>query len=169
MSGPWLTADEQRAWRAYLRAGTLLTARLNRQLQADSGLSLPEYDVLVHLSEAPGGRLRPFQLSSALHWEQSRLSHQLSRMARRGFIFREECPGDGRGALIVLTAAGRAAIESAAPRHAAAVRQLVFGPLDDSQTAVLGQAFEAIAAALEDVSTNALEDPEQQRPGRPKQ
>ena len=72
--------------------GTLLTARLNRQLQADSGLSLPEYDVLVHLSEAPGERLRPFQLSSALHWEQSRLSHQLSRMARRGFIFREECP-----------------------------------------------------------------------------
>ena len=67
--------------------------------------------------------------------------------------------GDGRGALIVLTAAGRAAIESAAPRHAAAVRQLAFGPLDDSQTAVLGQAF--IAAALEDVST--------QRPGRPKQ
>ncbi len=118
-------------------AGTLLTARLNRQLQADSGSSMPEHDVLVHLSEAPGGRLRPFQLSSALHWEQSRLSHQLSRMARRRFIFREECPGDGRGALIVLTAAGRAAIGSAAPRHAAAVWQLVFGPLDDSQTAML--------------------------------
>ena len=39
MVGQWLTADEQRAWRAYLRAGTLLRARLNRQLQADSGLS----------------------------------------------------------------------------------------------------------------------------------
>ena len=57
MAGQWLTADEQRAWRAYLRAGTLLRARLNRQLQADSGLSLPEYEVLVQLSEAPGGRL----------------------------------------------------------------------------------------------------------------
>ena len=41
MAVQWLTADEQRTWRAYLRAGTLLTARLNRQLQADSGLSLP--------------------------------------------------------------------------------------------------------------------------------
>jgi hypothetical protein len=52
MAGQWLTADEQRAWRAYLRAGTLLRARLNRQLQADSGLPLPEYEVLVQLSEA---------------------------------------------------------------------------------------------------------------------
>ena len=72
MAGQWLTADEQRAWRAYLRAGTLLRARLNRQLQADSGLSLPECEVLMQLSEAPGGRLRPFQLGAALHWEQSR-------------------------------------------------------------------------------------------------
>ena len=59
MADQWLTADEQRAWRAYLRAGSLLTARLNRLLQADCGLSLPEYEVLVQLSEAPQGKLRP--------------------------------------------------------------------------------------------------------------
>jgi DNA-binding MarR family transcriptional regulator len=150
MTGQWLTADEQRAWRAYLRAGTLLTARLNRQLQADSGLSLREYEVLVQLSEAPGGRLRPFQLGQALDWEQSRLSHMLSRMARRGFVSREECAGDGRGALVALTAAGRAAIESAAPGHVAAVRKLVFDPLGRARAAAFGQAFEAILAALED-------------------
>jgi DNA-binding MarR family transcriptional regulator len=82
----WLTADEQRAWRAYLRAGSRLTAQLNRLLQADCGLSLPEYEVLVQLSEAPRGTLRPFQLGVALDWEQSRLSHMLSRMGRRGFV-----------------------------------------------------------------------------------
>ena len=150
MTGRWLTADEQRAWRAYVRAGALLTARLNRQLQADSGISLPEYEVLVQLSEAPGGRLRPFQLSRALDWEQSRLSHLLSRMMRRGFIAREECAGDARGAVVVLTAAGRAAIEAAAPGHVAAVHQLVFNQLDGPQIAALGQASEAILAALED-------------------
>jgi DNA-binding MarR family transcriptional regulator len=150
MVGQWLTADEQRAWRAYLRAGALLRARLNRQLQADSGLSLPEYEVLVQLSEAPGGRLRPFQLGAALHWEQSRLSHLLSRMTRRGFVAKRECAGDARGAVAVLTAAGRAAIESAAPGHVAAVRRLVFGPLDSARAAAFGQAFEAILAALED-------------------
>jgi DNA-binding MarR family transcriptional regulator len=155
MAPQWLTADEQRAWRTYLRAGTLLTAQLNRQLQADSGLSLPEYEVLVHLSEAPGSTLRPFQLSSGLGWEQSRLSHQLSRMARRGFVIRQDCPGDARGALVVLTQAGRDAIESAAPGHAAAVRRLVFGPLDPAQTAAFGSAFEAIVAAADPAGTAA--------------
>jgi len=149
MAGQWLTADEQRAWRAYLRAGTLLTARLNRQLQADSGLSLPEYEVLVQLSEAPEGKLRPFQLGLALDWEQSRLSHLLSRMARRRFVAKQDCPGDRRGAEVVLTGPGRAAIESAAPGHVAAVRRLVFDPMDSAQAAAFGQAFEAILAALE--------------------
>ena len=149
MAVQWLTAEEQRAWRAYLRAGTLLTARLNRQLQADSGLSLPEYEVLVRLSEAPDGSLRPFQLGQALDWEQSRLSHLLSRMTRRGFITRQDCPSDRRGAVVVLTGPGRAAIESAAPGHVATVRRLVFDQMDGAQAAVFGQVFEAILAGLE--------------------
>jgi DNA-binding MarR family transcriptional regulator len=139
----WLTADEQRAWRAYLRVGTMLTARLNRQLQADCGLSLPEYEVLVQLSEAPGGMLRPFQLVLALDWEQSRLSHLLTRMSRRGFVVRQDCAADRRGADVVLTAAGRAAIESAAPGHVAAVRRLVFDQMDSEQAAAFGRVFEA--------------------------
>lgn len=150
MAGQWLSADEQRAWRAYMRATTLLTARLNRLLQADSGLSLPEYEVLVQLSEAPNGKLRPFQLGLALEWEQSRLSHLLSRMSRRGFVVRRDCVGDRRGAEVVLTMAGRAAIESAAPGHVAAVRRLVFDRMDSEQAAAFGQAFEAILAGLED-------------------
>jgi DNA-binding MarR family transcriptional regulator len=150
MAVDWLTPDEQRAWRAYLRTGTLLSAALNRQLQADSGLSLPEYEVLVRLSEAPGGQLRPFQLGLALDWEQSRLSHLLSRMTRRGFVVRQDCPGDRRGALVMLTGRGRAAIESAAPGHVAAVRRLVFDQMDRAQATAFRQAFEAILAALED-------------------
>ena len=149
MADRWLTADEQRAWRAYLRAGSLLTARLNRLLQADCGLSLPEYEVLVQLSEAPRGKLRPFQLGLALDWEQSRLSHMLSRMGRRGFVVRQDCVGDRRGSEVALTAAGRAAIESAAPGHVAAVRRLVFDQMDSEQAVAFGQVFEAILAGLE--------------------
>jgi DNA-binding MarR family transcriptional regulator len=130
-------------------AGSLLTARLNRLLQADCGLSLPEYEVLVQLSEAPRGKLRPFQLGLALDWEQSRLSHMLSRMGRRGFVVRQDCAGDRRGAEVALTAAGRAAIESAAPGHVAAVRRLVFDQMDSEQAVAFGQVFEAILAGLE--------------------
>jgi DNA-binding MarR family transcriptional regulator len=149
----WLTADQQRVWRDYLRVSQMLPAQLNRELQAESGLSVAEYGVLVRLSEADGGRQRPFQLGEALQWEQSRLSHQLTRMERRGLVGRENCPSeDGRGAYVTLTAAGRNAIESAAPAHAAAVHQLVFDQLTEEELAVFGQICEKILTALDRTS-----------------
>ncbi len=148
MSGIWLTADEQRAWRTYVRMSSLLPAQLNRQLLRDSGLTLPEYEVLVKLSEAPGRRLRPFQICEALNWEQSRLSHQLTRMQRRGLVDRQECEADGRGAFVVLTTAGAASIETAAPGHVAAVRRLMFDRLSDDQRAAFERACSAIVEAL---------------------
>jgi DNA-binding MarR family transcriptional regulator len=155
MTGTWLTADEQRAWRTYLRLNTLLPAQLNRQLQQDSALTLPEYEVLVQLSEAPQQRCRPFRICEALNWEQSRLSHQLTRMQHRGLIAREECEADGRGAYVVLTAAGADAIRSAAPGHAAAVRRLVFDRLGDDQRAAFEQACAAIIDALTELGVRA--------------
>jgi DNA-binding MarR family transcriptional regulator len=148
MSGIWLSADEQRIWRTYVRMSSLLPAQLNRQLQRDSGLTLPEYEVLVQLSEAPERRLRPFQICEALNWEQSRLSHQLTRMQRRGLVTRQECEADGRGAFVCLTAAGASSIESAAPGHVAAVRQLIFDRLSDDERAVFEQACATILRAL---------------------
>jgi DNA-binding MarR family transcriptional regulator len=150
MAVQWLTAGEQRAWRAYVRAAPRLTAALNRQLMTDSGLSHAEYEVLVQLSEAPDGKLRPFQLGLTLDWEQSRLSHLLSRMTRRGLVTRQDCADDRRGSEIVLTGPGRAAIEAAAPGHVSAVRRLVFDQMDSAQAAVFGQVFEAILAVLEE-------------------
>jgi DNA-binding MarR family transcriptional regulator len=133
----WLTEDEQRAWRGLLRMTSQLNARMNRQLLQDYGVSLADYEVLVGLSEAPGGRLRVFEIADALAWEQSRVSHQLARMQRRGLITREECPSDARGAFAVLTAAGRAAIERAAPAHVETVRRLVFDDCPPDQLAAL--------------------------------
>jgi DNA-binding MarR family transcriptional regulator len=148
MTGMWLNTDEQRVWRTYVRMSSLLPAQLNRQLQQDSGLTLPEYEVLVQLSEAPEGRLRPFQICEALTWEQSRLSHQLTRMQHRGLVAREECEADGRGAFVVLTAAGAEAIAAAAPGHVAAVRALIFDRLTDAQRAAFEEACTAVVDAL---------------------
>jgi DNA-binding MarR family transcriptional regulator len=133
----WLTEDEQQAWRGLLRMTSQLNARMNRQLQDEAGISLADYEVLVELSEAPEGRRRVFELASALAWEQSRVSHQLARMQRRGLIARQECPADARGAFVVLTETGRAAIEQAAPAHVETVRQLVFDGLSPDQLAAL--------------------------------
>src|SRR3954468_24788624 len=103
----WLTDDEQRAWRGLLQMTSRLDNRLNRELQQTSGLSLADYDVLVLLTEVPDGRLRVFELIEDLQWEQSRLSHHIARMQRRGLVAREECTTDRRGAFVVLTGAGR--------------------------------------------------------------
>jgi len=133
----WLTEEEQRAWRGLLRMTAQLNARMNRQLQDEYGISLADYEVLVALSEAPGGRLRVFEVADALAWEQSRVSHQLARMQRRGLIAREDCATDARGAFAVLAEAGRAAIERAAPAHAELVRQLVFDGLGHDDLSAL--------------------------------
>src|ERR1700678_1118264 len=122
MTAAWLSDDEQRAWRTDLRRSSLLPAALNRQLQQDCGLTLPEYEVLVELSENPQRRLRPFQICEALNWEQSRLSHQLTRMERRGLVTRHQCEADGRGAFVELTAARAGAIGAGAAPHGATVR-----------------------------------------------
>jgi len=133
----WLTEEEQRAWRGLLRMTAQLNARANRQLQEEYGISLADYEVLVALSEAPEDRLRVFEVADALAWEQSRVSHQLARMQRRGLITREGCATDARGAFAVLTGAGRAAIEQAAPAHVELVRQLVFDDLSPEQVSAL--------------------------------
>nr|WP_079178946.1 MarR family transcriptional regulator [Streptomyces humi] len=101
-----------------------LHGRVARRLQADSGLSAADYVVLVHLTEAVGGRMRSADLARAVEWEKSRMSHQISRMVKRGMVLRAECPEDGRGAFVVVTPVGREMIQSAAPGHVATVRRL---------------------------------------------
>ncbi len=145
----WLTEPEQRLWRQWLRVNAALPATLHRALQADSGLSLPDFEVLVHLSERSARRLRVNDLARALGWEKSRLSHHLTRMERRGLLRRQECLDDGRGAFVVLTTEGRDAIEQAAPGHVQAVRRLVLDPLTRAETDALAQALEKILVRLE--------------------
>lgn len=134
----WLTDDEQAVWRAFIEATWTLSAQLNREMQADSGISDADFAVLVALSEHPDGRMRVLELARGLKWEKSRLSHQLSRMQQRGLVERFTCQQDRRGSYIELAAAGRAAVESAAPAHVEGVRRYVFDGLSDDQVRALG-------------------------------
>jgi DNA-binding MarR family transcriptional regulator len=144
----WLDDDEQQAWRAYVKMQSHLNAAVGRRMQADSQLSLPDFEVLVQLTDTPEGRVRVFELARALDWEKSRLSHHLRRMQKRGLVSREECPDDARGAFIVLTADGRKAIEQAAPHHVETVRKLVFDVLTRDQVDALRAISEQILRAV---------------------
>lgn len=149
MTGPrWLDDREQQAWRGYLAMQTELQAHLNRRLQADSGLSLSDFAVLVTLTDTDDGRLRAGELAEALQWEKSRLSHHLGRMQRRGLVERQECPDDARGAFVAVTDDGRRAIERAAPPHVETVRDLVFDVLAPDDVDALARISDAVLTRL---------------------
>ena len=145
----WLTATEQRAWRAYLEATTLLFDALDRQLQRDSGMPHTYYEILVRLSEAPERRLRMSVLADAARSSRSRLSHAVARLEERGWVRRLECPTDKRGQLAELTDEGFAALAAAAPGHVAAVRCHMIDLLSAEQITQLEQISSAIVASVE--------------------
>jgi DNA-binding MarR family transcriptional regulator len=140
----WLDATQQRAWRGFLDLHARLAAKLNRDLQQTSGLTLSDYDVLVHLTDVPEGRLRAFELGEGLQWDKSRVSKQVGRLAARGLVAKEECEADRRGAYVVLTPTGRQAIEAAAPAHVELVHRIVFDTLTPDQI----REWAAISAAV---------------------
>ncbi|KUO05079.1 MarR family winged helix-turn-helix transcriptional regulator [Streptomyces caeruleatus] len=146
----WLTADEQRAWRGFVRLHERLGGRLGRMLQSESNVSPADFAVLVNLTDVPDGRQRYQDLARALEWEKSRMSHHIARMAGRGMVVREECPEDGRGAFVVITDVGRAAVEAAAPRHVEAVRELFMDHVTPAELRVLTEISERVIGKLDE-------------------
>lgn len=125
----WLDDREQRAWRSLMAMQEGLAEHIDRQLRHRCGMSHGDYQVLAHLSEAPGARLRSMELGRLLRWEKSRLSQHLSRMEKRGLVARERCRTDQRGAVIAITAQGSELIEAAAPHHVTDIRDVVIDHL----------------------------------------
>ena len=144
----WLTEREERAWRALQFMQMRLEGELARQLAAESGLSYPDYVVLVALTDRPGGRMRLFELAGVLGWEKSRLSHHIARMTERGLVHKERCDSDRRGAFVVATEQGRREIEAAAPGHVATVRRFFIDRLTPAQLDEVAQVAEAVLAAF---------------------
>jgi DNA-binding MarR family transcriptional regulator len=159
-AGPWLDEDRQRAWRAFMRVQLRMSFEMNRQLQADSGLSLADYDVLTALSGAPGARLPVTVLAAEIGWERSRVSHQVKRMSSRGLVRCDLAPADRRVTEVTLTAEGRSATEAAAVGHVDLVRRLFFDGLPPD---LLGP----LSVALEKIYENILEKGTLPRPPRP--
>lgn len=134
---PWLDEREQRAWRSLMTMQDGLSEFIDRRLRTRCGLSHADYQVLAHLSEAPEGRLRSFELGGLLRWEKSRLSQHLGRMQNRGLVSRERCPTDQRGAVVSITSQGSDLIEAAAGQHVSDVRDAFVDQLTQDELEIL--------------------------------
>jgi DNA-binding MarR family transcriptional regulator len=144
----WLSATQQRTWLNYMQVYHRLEYEMNRQLQAEFGVSLADYTVMNALSGEPGRRLQSSRLATRIGWERSRLSHQLRRMETRRLVERIASKTDGRATDAKLTPHGWRLLQSAAPKHVAWVRTLFFSDLDDASADkladLLGEVFETI-------------------------
>ncbi|MEU0093952.1 MarR family winged helix-turn-helix transcriptional regulator [Kribbella sp. NPDC006257] len=143
-----LDAREAHLWQAYRDSYRELLSALETRLLRNSGLSGADYALLQPLSTADQGVLRTRDLGRSIGWERSRLSHQVSRMEKRGLVTREECESDARGSMVRLTDAGRGAVEAAAPDHVDAVRTYLLDKLSREEQDLLAGLLDRILADL---------------------
>lgn len=136
------------AWQAFLRASIRLMERLDAELEGH-GVSLADYEILVHLSGEPAGELRMTELASRTLVSRSGLTRRLDRLVDSGLVERRSCPTDRRGVFAVLTDAGRARLEAAAPTHVEGVRRHFISQLR-------GQDLHALAESLNAVVESAV-------------
>ncbi|MEV0924638.1 MarR family transcriptional regulator [Streptomyces spongiicola] len=151
----WLTAEEQRVWRSYLHATTLLEDSLDRQMQRDAGMPHVYYGLLVQLAEAPCRRLRMTELAKHAKITRSRLSHAIARLEKNGWVRREDCPNDRRGQNACLTDEGFEVLGKAAAGHVSAVRQALFDRLSAEQVRQLGEITRIVSEGLQPDGTDA--------------
>ncbi len=162
MTAPrWLGGTEMSAWLGYRRMRLLLDAQIARDLSADSGLSMPDYDVLSALSGSADHRWRLRDLAARMLWSKSRLSRHISRMEERGLVTREGCEDDARGSVVVLTDQGMRAIVTAAPEHVESVRRHFVDLLTPEQLAVLAQVADTVVSHLAEQSSAEQSSAEQ--------
>ncbi|MBI3429148.1 MAG: MarR family transcriptional regulator [Actinobacteria bacterium] len=143
----WLNSVEMRAWRNYIIASRHLLEALDTDLVGHD-LSMPDYEILAQLSDAPDRRLRMSELADIAMLSRSRLSHRMKVMEKAGWIKREACPHDKRGYFAVMTPKGWRAIVAAAPDHVESVRSRFLDHLTRADQIAIAQIFEKVGDGL---------------------
>ncbi len=143
----WLNPTEMAAWRRYIVASRRLIEALDADL-ADHELSMPDYEILAQLSDAPDRRMRMSELADVAMLSRSRLSHRMKVMEKAGWVRREACPVDKRGFFAVMTPKGWKAIVAAAPDHVERVRGRFVDLLSKEDQKVLAEIFSRVEEGL---------------------
>jgi len=136
-----------KAWARLIRARETVVGAVERDLKAAGLPPLAWYDVLLELTHAPGGRLRPFEIEKETLLAQYNLSRLLDRLEKEGLIVREPCGDDGRGQWVAITDKGRALQARTWKAYARALQKHVGDKLDDKAATQLADLLARLAAA----------------------
>ena len=143
-----LSPSQLGLWRAFKRAHELVLSRIEGELQERADLSGPELGVLSRLVELGAGQLRQQRLADSMHWEKSRLSHQLSRMAARGLVTRKR--DSAKFVTVVITRSGQRMLAAARLVHAEAIRTHLLEAIPARDHARLARVYRALAGTAAD-------------------
>jgi len=145
-----LLSGEERAWKAIARLLAAASRLLDEDLQRGANISLSEYAVLMHLSEADAAHLRMSQLADLVELSDSRITRIVEDLANGGFVVKTRNPQDGRGVDVRITDAGRDRLRDAYPVHLASVRNRIMNQVDPNALSCFGDALAAIVAGIDD-------------------
>jgi DNA-binding MarR family transcriptional regulator len=105
-----------------LRGHAAVTRELNAQLVADHGLTINDYEALLHLARAEERRMRRIDLAERLILTASGITRLLDGLEQAGYVDRDSCASDRRVTYAVLTDAGLAKLRVASKSHVADIR-----------------------------------------------
>jgi DNA-binding MarR family transcriptional regulator len=128
-----LSSQALSAWVAFLRGHAALTRSLNAQLVAGHGLTINDYEVLLHLSRAPERRLKRVELAQGVLLTPSGITRLLDGLEAAGWVEKAACAADARVTYAVLTDAGEEKLRAAAVTHLADVDRLFAARFDASE------------------------------------
>jgi DNA-binding MarR family transcriptional regulator len=133
------------AWRAFLIAHARLFRRLDEELRVEHALSLPEYETLLQIAQAPERRMRMSQIASRVLLSKSGVTRLVDRLVADGFVERSQCSSDARGAEAGLTPAGLERLRAAATTHLRGIERYFLSAVEGDDLAVLGRMMESIS------------------------
>ena len=140
-----LSEGELHAWRGLLRAYGCLAKRLDAELEQAHRLPMTSYEVLHHLQEASGGRMRMCELAEQAQLSRSGLTRLVDRLEREQLLERCSCEHDARGSYACLTEAGSMRLREARVTHLAVVREHFFSHFSEVELDSLADMCERIA------------------------
>ena len=141
---PQRATPELTAWVGLLRAHASTTRRFNAELVAEHGLTLNDYEVLLHLSRADGQRLRRVDLAERILLTPSGITRLLEGLERAGYVERAACESDARVTYAQLTDAGEGKLHEAAETHVAGIRDFFRGRFSKDELQALGGLLERL-------------------------
>ena len=144
-----LKSREERVWRDVARFLSVAPRLLDQDLQRDAKISLSEYAVLLHLSEAETGQLRVSELADLADISGSHTTRIIGDLARGGFVVKNRNPEDGRGIDVQITEAGLNRLRDAYPVHLASVRSRIMNRVEPKSLSCFGDVMAAIVRGLE--------------------